>query len=291
MRHIERPAIHTQLVILNLFGDYLHPRQRALWTSGLLCVLDQLGLSERAVRSTLSRMKAKGWLRSERVGRRSLQRLTAKGLELLEEGDRRIFGSRPTHWDGLWHVVIYSLPHEMRSERRQLRARLSWLGYGMLAPGTMVAARARREDVLASVRELHVEPYVHFFTRARLMHHDSQALVERCWNLPALNRAYARFVARHREAFDQLLCLGDGLTPPEAFVERFWVTYEYSAFPRSDPYLPPELLPPDWRGDEAAMLFSEYRERLRGPAQTYVDDNLELEPLEEPQWIDDRLSA
>jgi len=144
-----RPSVRTQFLIFNLYGDYVFPRRRPVWTGGLLDVLRVLGVGDRAARSTLSRMKQKGWLEASRQGRRSAYRLTPRGAGLLEEGSRRLFGPRLADWDGRWHLVIYSLPQEMRALRRELRARLSWLGYGMLLPGIMVAAHSRRERVEA----------------------------------------------------------------------------------------------------------------------------------------------
>lgn len=278
MRHIAGRPVRTRLLIFNLLGDYLHPRRASFSTSGLVRVLDVLEVNERAVRSALSRMKQRGWLSSERVGRRSRYRLTQRGRDLLEEGDRRLFGPRPTHWDGHWNVVTYSLPSRKRAQRRKLRARLAWLGYGTLAPGTMIAARGQNDQVRARIEDLGIEQYVQGFSRARLRGWTDAELVRRCWDLEALNRAYRNFVERHRPEFERLKTVGGRLDPKGCFVRRFWLTYEYLSYPSRDPYLPPELLPEKWNGDQAAILFSAYRELLRGSAQTYIDSHLGLEP-------------
>ncbi len=226
-------------------------------------------------------MKRKGWLSSFRRGRRSLYQLTRKGRDLLDEGGRRIFGPRSPNWDGDWHLVIYSLPQGMRSLRRQLRTRLSWLGYGMFLPGTMVSAYPRRESVIALIRELGVQSYVHYFTRARLEMKDSREVVERCWDLVGLNRRYARFIERYQQTYEESLERSQeqsSLPTKESFVNRFWATYEFSSFPREDPYLPPELLPPDWLGTQAAGLISKLRTLLLEPSETYIQETLGLLP-------------
>jgi phenylacetic acid degradation operon negative regulatory protein len=277
-----KPAriIQAQPIIFNLLGDYVYPFGDRVWTSSLLDVLRVLEVGERAARSALSRMKQSGWLSSHRNGRRSAYSLTAQTKVLLEEGTHRLFGPRPQDWDGCWHLVVYSLPQEHRKLRRHLRTRLSWLGYGMLQPGTMVAAFPRREEVIALIRELQVEPYVHFFSSSTLETAEGQEVVSRCWDLPELDRRYTRFVDRYRPsytAFRRRKGKGGALPHKESFIHRLWITYEYSSFPREDPNLPPELLPAAWSGAQAAELLMDYRALLKDAAESYAQSTMQVE--------------
>ena len=86
----KHPALQTQFIIFVLFGDVIMPRGGQIWASGLLSLLELLGVSERAARSTLSRMVRKGWLKTRREGRHSLYTLTPKGQRLLAEGGQRV---------------------------------------------------------------------------------------------------------------------------------------------------------------------------------------------------------
>jgi len=280
MRHVPGTAVRTQLIIFNLFGDYVSPRQVAVPTAGLLQVLGALDVSERAARSTFSRMKRKGWLSSRRKGRQSQYFLTPSGKALLDEGTQRLFGPRPDHWDGRWHIVAYSLPQQMRKSRHQLRTRLSWLGFGMLHPGTMVAAHVRRQEVLALIRELRLESYAHFFTEAGLDTPSPEEIVARCWDLPELNQRYSSFIERHRPDYEASLKDRErprGLPLDSSFVHRFWATYEFSTFPREDPNLPPPLQPQGWLGGEAADLLVRYRALLKAPAEKYIELSLGID--------------
>src|SRR3989304_3543163 len=112
MRHIGRPALSTQHLIFNLFGDYLAAPGQAVATAGL-------------------------------------------------------------------------------------RPRLSWLGYGPLQPGTLIAASPRTQEVQRLLRELEVHPYVHVFAGARLDPAEQDRVVARCWDLPAIDARYAAFVDRY----------------------------------------------------------------------------------------------
>ena len=273
MRHIDRPSPRPQLIVFNLFGDYVLQAGGAAWTTGLLEVLGLLEIGARAARTTLSRMKRRGWLEARRVGRRSLYRATPKARALLLEGGERLFGPRPGPWDGSWHLIAYSLPVARRLTRHRLRTRLSWLGYGTVQPGTLIAAYPRSDEVENLVRELEVAPYIHEFRHARLDPQEQERIVRSCWDLTDIDSRYAAFMGRYKPALSRLRqrqARGAVLDPDECFAWRFWATYDYSEFPRVDPLLPDELLPRGWRGHQAYALLTELRQRTREPAWEYL---------------------
>jgi len=281
MRHLDTPSPRTQLVLFNLFGDYVLDRGGSAWTAGLLDVLGRLDVGQRAARTTLSRMKRRGWLEARRVGRRSQYRATPKATALLREGGQRLFGPRPGPWDGTWHLIAYSLPVERRLTRHRLRTRLSWLGYGTVQPGTLIAAHARTDEVDGVVRELEVGPYIHRFRSARLDLEEQERIVRGCWDLAEIDARYAAFVQRYQPALRRLRQRQAGersLPPDDCFVWRFWATYDYSEFPRIDPLLPDELLPRRWRGHQAYSLLTELRRLTEGPAWEYLESSGLLAP-------------
>ncbi len=269
----KRPTLQTQFIIFVLFGDIIMPRGGQVWASGLLSLLKLLGVSERAARSTLSRMVRKGWLRTRREGRHSLYTLTPKGQHLLAEGGQRIFEPRQRDWDGRWRLVVYSLPERKRKLRDDLRKRLTWLGFGCAAPGSWISVHDRQAEIDELLNDLNVHAYVYYFSDVRLAIGSDQEIVEECWDLKSLNRRYARFVAKWEPAYEKLV-RGECLSPDECFVQRFWITNEHSEFPRLDPNLPDALLPEDWQGDKAACIFNEYRSLLSERANEYLTATL-----------------
>jgi phenylacetic acid degradation operon negative regulatory protein len=58
----------TQDMVFTLYGDYIRHRGGEAWTGTLIELLGLFGLSGQAVRSALSRMSDKGWLKSRRSG-------------------------------------------------------------------------------------------------------------------------------------------------------------------------------------------------------------------------------
>jgi len=192
----DRPSIRTQFLIFTLFGEYVLPRGGAAWTAGLLDLLRVLGVSERAARSTLSRMSQKGWLRSRRNGRHSRYEITLRGRRIVQGGAVRIFEPRRVSWDGSWHIVVYSVPEGKRRLRSQLRTRLGWLGFGRLAPGTWVSPNDRRQEVEADLEDLGARLYAVYFSRSQLYFIGNEEIVSRGWDLKVLNREYARFLKK-----------------------------------------------------------------------------------------------
>jgi len=274
----KRPAPRTQFIVFILFGDVIGPRGGWVWTTSLLKMLKVLGVSERAARSALSRMYRKGFLKPERDGRHSLYTLTARGRRITDEGGDRIFEPRRRDWDGQWHMVVYSLPERQRGLRSALRKRLAWLGYGPLAPGTWISPHDRRVEVERLLEDLDAQGYVQMFSGLRLAGGDDREIVGRCWDLEGLNQQYARFVHRWEPKYEKCaaaLVRGDGPSPAECFGQRFWITHEYSPFPRLDPNLPQVLLPDDWSGDQAAELFQAYRGLLNARTTEFIDSSFQ----------------
>lgn len=273
-----RRGTSTQFVIFNLFGDYIMPRGGAIWTSRLLYLLGLLGIGERAARSTLSRMKQEGWLATRKQGRRAQHLLTRRGRAILEQGNQRIFEPPIESWDGLWRLVVYSLPEEKRELRNDLRKKLVWYGFGNLSPGAWVSPHDWLREVEAIIDDLALRPYVSLFTGRHVGAEPDHELVQRCWDLPALQQEYAAFVEHYAPeyALAQLLLApgGAGLAAERRFVRRFWLTYDFQPFPRRDPNLPPALLPTPWVGTAARQLFSGYRRLLSHDLGEFLDQAL-----------------
>jgi phenylacetic acid degradation operon negative regulatory protein len=241
-----------------------------------------LGVGERAARSALSRMAGRGWLVARRQGRRSEYSLTSSGRGLLEHGARRLFEPAFADWDGLWRLVVYSLPESKRGQRHALRGQLVWLGFGPLAPATWISPRDRQAELSYVCAELGLEEHVELFSGVRQHSENTQLLVERCWDLPALAAEYRQFVERHQGAYAEVAALSADLLWRQTglcFTRRFWLTHEFLPFPRKDPNLPAALLPADWAGFDARRLFEQYRRLLQPFADHFVDAVMSGDPL------------
>jgi len=274
-------TLRSQDLVFTLYGDYLMDRDRPVWVGSLITLLGQLGMSPMAVRTVLSRMTRKGWLTAERRGTRSWYGLTRRGRRLLEEGAERIYHPPAAEaWDGQWSVVTFSIPEERRRVRDALRGRLAWLGCGPLSNGVWISPHDVQGQVAAIAADLKVTRQLQLFRGSHAGFTDSAQLVRQCWDLDALGRRYAAFIARWKIDFEH--CRQCGMTgakagihkpctaPSDCFRRRFLLVHEYRAFPLDDPWLPPALLPEGWPGQAAARLFETYHDVLQAPAERYV---------------------
>jgi len=270
-----------QDLVFTLFGEYLLHPKKPIWVGSLISLLRPFRLTEGAVRTVLSRMTRKGWLKTRRRGRNSFYALAPRGHRLLEEGRDRIF--RPTWedaWDGQWYLVTYSIPEDMRRLRDRLRVRLAWLGFGSMGNGVWISPHSAEDRVLAMAAEMQIEDKLLFFRAEQLGYSDHQDLVRRSWDLDALACRYRTFLERWRPVYDQYRANTDIIVTDEArcFVDRFNLIHEFRRFPLDDPFLPHALLPETWPGQEAATLFSDLHDLLASPADRYVEGVLSDAP-------------
>jgi phenylacetic acid degradation operon negative regulatory protein len=278
---VEVGVLDSQGMIFTLYGDYIRYRGGEIWTGSLIKLLKHLGMSEQAVRSALSRMWKKGWLKRRRIGRRSYYSLTEKSKKLLQVGAQRIFEPEDGEWSGGWHVIVYNIPEEKRQQRNKLRRELTWMGCGAFNTAIWISPY----NVTTTVREvslrLGIEKYVQVFRAEHLGFTEAKELVARCWDLDRINEQYASFLEKYRPMLSrdkERLDDWDQVDAPECFTRRFMLLHEYREFPFVDPHLPPELLPSDWLSTEATELFKEYYALLTAKANQFVDSVFEQAP-------------
>jgi phenylacetic acid degradation operon negative regulatory protein len=244
-----------QALMLTVLGRFVLGRDVAVFSGTFLAVLDRLGVSQDAARSTLTRMVARGYLARERIGRRTAYRLTEHSRDLLTEGDARIFGPRPTpSEDPVWTLLSFSLPESRRNDRHSLRVRLSWAGFGLLRDGLWIAPG--HADVTGLVHDLGLDGHVEVFAGEAVAPTDVARVVRQAWDLDALARRYRDFLARWRD--------GDAdARLPDPLARQVVLLTEWRRVLREDPQLPLAHLPADWPGPAAEDAFRRLHERDR----------------------------
>jgi phenylacetic acid degradation operon negative regulatory protein len=256
-------------VVFDLFGDYLRYRDGVVRLRALVALMEAFEVPETTVRVVVTRLRKEGWLDSVRTGRETTYQLTPAAWRLLDEGRTRIFERAPGPWDGLWHMVIYSVPETDRALRERLRKKLAWLGFGPLSASVWVSPHDRTQAVRLEVADLPNVQVDAFHSRSDGAEWDRD-IANRCWDLTELDRDYVALLERYRP---RLAGYHRGeLTGCDALVERMQLIHDYRMFPFRDPDLPPELLPEGWSGRVAHQVFLEAHSLLRAPAEEYVDE-------------------
>lgn len=237
-----------------------------------LCV--QAGNSSGGVRSSLSRLKSKGVLEQQTQDGRPGYRVTPLTIRMLDRGDRRIYGPRIMSSDDGWLLAVFSVPDTERHLRHQLRRQLTWLGCGMITPGTWIGPGHLLEEAVDVLQQMGLRNFVTVLRTGDPMPPDDLATaVSRWWDFAELDERYGRFLAAHTDTAAKW----DG-SDEWAFVEHLRLIEDWRAIPYLDPGLPPELTPPGWRGHAGIELFMDLQSRLFPAAARYVDRVIAGEP-------------
>jgi phenylacetic acid degradation operon negative regulatory protein len=255
-------------LILTVFGLYARSEDNWMSVASLVRLMADLGLDEPAVRSSISRLKRRGVLCPERHGRAAGYSLESSALEVLAEGDTRIFERvRASTADG-WLLVVFSVPETEREKRHELRAGLTRLGFGTAAPGVWIAPGNLAAETRRTLERRGLSGYVDMFHGEHTGFGEPRSKVRAWWDLDELSGLYADFLRRYRPVLDRVTA--DGTTPAEAFSTYIPMLTQWRRLPYRDPGLPLQLLPPGWSGETAGLLFDDLNRVLGAPAREHA---------------------
>ncbi|MEV7542261.1 PaaX family transcriptional regulator C-terminal domain-containing protein [Streptomyces sp. NPDC089915] len=260
---------HTpRSLIVTFYGAYGRSFEGAVPVSALVRLLGAAGVDAPSVRSSVSRLKRRGFLVPAKAADGSAgYEPSDEARLLLEDGDRRIYGAVPVSPE--WLVAVFSVPEQERNKRHLLRSRLARLGFGAVAPGVWIAPAQLAEETEHTLERLHLTAYVELFRGAHLGFAPTAEAVARWWDLAALAKQHEEFLDLHEPAL-RALQSGPGPTPEAAYRTYLTALDTWRRLPYADPGLPRELLPADWPGDRAAAVFAELHTRLRDTGARFV---------------------
>lgn len=260
--------LQPRQLIVTLYGLYARDEHNWLSVAALVRLMNELGVDGQAVRSSVSRLKRRDTLRSLSVAGSAGYSLSPAALEVLREGDARIFEARRAVLADGWVVVVFSVPESERERRHELRTQLSRLGFGTAAPGVWVAPAHLAQETGHVLARSGLDRYVDMFRGDHLGFTDLSAKVREWWDLDELSAKSAEFVARFRPVADRLA--DRPASEPEAFRQYVPILTTWRRLPYLDPGLPLELLPAGWSGEAATELFTELNGELREPARRHA---------------------
>jgi phenylacetic acid degradation operon negative regulatory protein len=262
------PARQPQDLVLTIFGAHVREPGETVWSGGMVEILGELGFSTEAARAALARLATRGLLERHKDGRRVSYTLTARAEELMAEGDRRIFSfGRAAPETDIWTVLWHALPETHRVERSRFGSRLRFLGFGSVQDATWVAASNREQEVLLLLRELDIEAYTSVLVGRLSRGLPPVALIAQAWDLAAVARGYAAFIAE----FGPLRTAKGrrGLDPQRAFLTRTLMLHRFRGFPAADPELPASVDDGQALRADVVATFDDVYAALAAPAEEH----------------------
>jgi phenylacetic acid degradation operon negative regulatory protein len=257
------PELAPRQLIMTLYGLYGRAEHDWLSVGAVVKLLGDLGADPAGVRSSISRLKRRGVLRAERRDGAAGYALSAETVEILRDGDARIFGGHRAAADDPVVLAVFSVPEAERDKRHQLRATLIRMGFGTAAPGVWVAPGHLHDEVARTLSRLGLQPYVDLFCAHYSAFGGLRDKIGQWWDLSAIDAECASFVDRHRGQHP-------ADTPLAAFQAYLPLLTEWRRLPYLDPGLPLDLLPRPWLGAQAAELFADLDAVLREPAREHA---------------------
>ena len=259
-----RPGSATSL-LRTVVGAFFRDLGGWCAAADLVDLLGDVGVASPSARSAISRVKAKGVLEAEESGGRPGYRVAPGALEMLERGDRRIYGYRQQGEHDSWCLVSYSVPEPRRDERHRLRRHLQAIGCGAVATGLWICPGHLTAEVESILDDLGLREHATVFVSGspRVAGSFVQAAA-RWWDLErvaALHRGFLRSFEGH---------LATPVEPRQAFAVYTRALDLWRPIPYLDPGLPPSALPADWPGGASLALFGHLHATLRTQALDHV---------------------
>ncbi len=283
-------APRPQSLMLSFFGIHVLGRDVALSSACVIEAFARVGVGEEAVRSTLARMVSRGLLVRHRKGRKMYFALTARAAAVLQDGHARVWrtGAVNRDWDGQWTLVGFSLPEAWRSERHDLRSRLTWSGFGPLQNGLWVSPGD--VDVPALLSDLGLDAHLRVFRGTVLRPTEVTQILDTAFDMAGIAADYRAFVDRWTESAgsagagpgveaDAGTGAGAGAGFADPLAGQLLLHTDWLELVRRDPHLPAEHLPDDWPAIRAEQLFRGLARSCAEPAAAEADgllDTIEL---------------
>lgn len=195
------------------------------------------GLTPMRERNAIYNARKSNWIRKDGT-------LTKEGWEKLN----RILPSyqEPKKWDGKWYLVIFDIPEKIKLKREILREKLKKLGFGQLQASVWVSPYNYLNNVLEIMEFYKLEPHVILSETDKLGQEESQFLAKRVWKLDKINGEYKKFIQKY---------FSKGYS-------RFELEIDFYSIFKRDPQLPLNLLPLDWKGREARVLYEKLSKNM-----------------------------
>ena len=269
-----RQPIRAKSLIITLFGDVVSQHGKEIWLGSLIHALDELGVNDRLVRTSVFRLVKEGWLDVEREGRRSFYQLTSSGGQEYQRAAQRIYASQGDDWRGRWQILLpVNVPDE---QKENFKRSLNWLGFRAISAGTFARPGGDATSIRDVLDEFDLRDGVIVMdaeTNAITTKQDLKGTVNHYWDLDQLALRYSGFLGQFKPL---LHALEKGRKPSakSAFHARVLLIHEYRRILLRDTSLPDDLLPPQWPGTAARAMVSRIYHYLQKPSLEFIQTEL-----------------
>ncbi len=240
--------------VTDLVFGLIASQQKECYTFDDLCYLAApFAVSPATLRTNLARMVSAQTLSVHRIGRKALYSFGDRGLRIKANILHGFTALDWKDWDRTYWGVVFSVPEAHGENRHAIRRKLAKYRFACLNPGLWVRPLHPAESIPETFGSMLASGYcrlIRFTNHAEF----SPEQMSFMWNLQDINRAFAQGISMMEQSTRKLYIL----TPSMALVEKMTVGDTLVKTISRDPMLPPEFLPPDWKGYEIRHKFTQF---------------------------------
>lgn len=191
--------------------------------------------------TTVSRMVTSDLIEKVIEGGEPKLRLSSGGRNHLVR-DFPLTQLQKRRWDKRWRIVLFDIPETERRRRDSFREKLKELGFGMIQKSVWISPYPFEDDIRDFLEDKGLDELAFVFVADSSQLGDVQMLVNKAWEIEKMNDLYDELIVEFNSA---KLSKDSANIFFEKFLELFM----------KDPFLPRELLPDPWWGDDAIDLM------------------------------------
>lgn len=170
-------------------------------------------------------------------------------VEITREGINKLSKVIPFYrekrlWNGHFYLVIYDIDEKKRRARRTLREYLKKLGCGLLQDSVWLTPYNPRDILKNFIKENSLSGSIIVSDIGKdgsIGDEKLEELIKRVYKLDEINERYKSFI----------------LEMKKNKYDKNQAYFHFLSILKDDPQLPFEILPGDWKGDEAYKLLKE----------------------------------
>ena len=173
------------------------------------------------------------------------RKLIAKNLAITELGKKKLslllpLRQKSKRWNKRWYLVIFDIPEKRRHDRHILRDWLKRTGFGKLQHSVWISPYNYTDKARRVGEELAIGQYVIISSTKGLGDDKAKIIAQKVWGLDKINQDYLDFIAGYEN---------------NDYIDKISASFRYLGILRRDPQLPDNLLPGNWAGEKAHLVY------------------------------------
>lgn len=220
-------------------------------------------VSESSIRTILSRMVYRNEISTFRENKQVHYRFAEKGIKMNAIASLAFHPPTWENWDHRWWGVTFTIPDIKNEQRYRIRKKLQAYHFANLYPGFWIRPYHIEEKIDEKLKSWANRKDIKIID-FRFQDPLARDEIRKLWNIDKLNQQYETGLTIIGEARTNPC-----LSPERALVLKMEVGNEVVNLLFSDPLLPDEYLPANWKGNHLRKSFLKWDKEITKQSKPY----------------------